>query len=195
MPPLQIETAVVQHALAPLNPHKGQGFDSLHPAVLKAIAPLVAQPVTDLFDISLVSAEIRDDWRSAIVCPIYKEVDAEDPRKYCPVNFTSIVCKPTDMALKGAIPNHLKQRATLFAAQHGFIPHRSSLLNLVPEERMTWLMDSGEGVDLVYLDFAKAFDSVNHRMLYDTMLAYGVHRSIADWTRSFLSNRTFQVRV
>ncbi len=56
-------------------------------------------------------------------------------------------------------------------------------------------MDSGEGVDLVYLDFAKAFDSVNQRMLCDQMLAYGVHQSIVDWTRSLLSNSTFQVRI
>ncbi len=56
-------------------------------------------------------------------------------------------------------------------------------------------MDSGEGNDLVYLDFAKAFDSVSHRMLCDKMLAYGIHLSIVDWTRSFLSNCTFQVRV
>ncbi len=48
---------------------------------------------------------------------------------------------------------------------------------------------------MVFLDFAKAFDSVNHRMLCDKMLAYGIHRFIVDWTRSFLSNRTFQVRV
>ncbi len=56
-------------------------------------------------------------------------------------------------------------------------------------------MDSGEGVDLVYLDFAKAFYSVNHRILGDKMLAYCIHRAIVDWTRSFLSNHTFKVRV
>ncbi len=61
MPPLQTEIAVVQHALASLNPHKGQGPDSLHSAVLKAIAPLVTQPLIDLFNLSLVSAEVPDD--------------------------------------------------------------------------------------------------------------------------------------
>ncbi len=101
-----------------------------------------------------------------------------------------------ETALKGAILNHLQQTAALSAAQHGFIPHRSCLSNLlVAEERITQLTDSGEGVDLVYLDFAKAFDSVNHRMLCDKMLAYGICRFIVNWTRSFLSNRTFQVRV
>ncbi len=100
-----------------------------------------------------------------------------------------------ETALKGAILNHRRQTAALSAAQYGFIPHRVCLFNLlVAEERITWLMNSGEGVDLVYLDFAKAFDSVNHQN-NQKMLAYGIHRSIVDWTRSFLSNRTFQVRV
>ncbi len=97
----QIETDVVQHALASLNPHKGQGPDSLHPAVLKAIAPLVAQPLTDLFNLSLVSAEVPDDWRSAIVCPIFKKGDREDPGNYRPVSLTSTVCKLMETALKG----------------------------------------------------------------------------------------------
>ncbi len=130
------------------------------------------------------------------MCPVFKKGDPEDPGNYRPVSLTSIVCKLMETALKGAILNHLQQTAALSAAQHGFISHRSCISNLlVAEERITRLMDSGEGVDLVYLDFAKAFDSVNHRMLCDKMLAYGIHRSIVDWTRSFLSNRTFQLRV
>ncbi len=82
---------MVQHALASINPYKGQGPDSLHPAVLEAIATLVAQPLIDLLSLSLVSAEAPDDWRSAIVCSIFKKGDREDPGYYCPVSFTSIV--------------------------------------------------------------------------------------------------------
>ncbi len=47
----------------------------------------------------------------------------------------------------------------------------------------------------MYLDFEEAFDSVNHRILCDKMLAYCIHPSIVDWKRSFLSDRMFQVRV
>ncbi len=56
-------------------------------------------------------------------------------------------------------------------------------------------MDTGEGVDLVYIDFPKAFDSVNHRILCDEMHVYGIHQTIVDWTRSFIFNRTFKIRV
>ncbi len=56
-------------------------------------------------------------------------------------------------------------------------------------------MDAGEGVYLVYPDFAKAFESVNHRMLCDNMHVYGIHQIIVDWTLSFLFIRIFKVRV
>ncbi len=56
-------------------------------------------------------------------------------------------------------------------------------------------MGTGEVVDLVYLDFARAFDSVNHPLLVDKMLMHGIHRSIVDWTPAFLSNRSSRVRV
>ncbi len=91
------------------------------------------------------------------------------------------------------IVGHLQRSETLASSQHGFVPRRSCLTNLLTaEERNTTLMDTGEDVDLVYLDFAKAFDSVNHRMLLDKMLMYGIHHSIVDWTRAFLSNRSYQ---
>ncbi len=81
----------------------------------------------------------------------------------CPNSLTSAVCKLMETVLKGAILNHLQHAAALSAAQHCFVPRYSCLTNLlVAEERITQLMDSGEGVDLDYLDFVKTFDSVNH---------------------------------
>ncbi len=81
-------------------------------------------------------------------------------------------------------------------AHHGFVPRRFCLTNLlIAEEQVTKLMDAGEEVDLVYLDFAKAFDSIHHRILCDKIHAYGIHQIIIDGTRVFLFNRTFKVRV
>ncbi len=56
IPPLLIENTVVEHALHLLNPHKGHGPDALHPVVLKAIVPLCARLLAELFKLSLASA-------------------------------------------------------------------------------------------------------------------------------------------
>ncbi len=196
MPSFMITPTEVSKALESLDPNKGPGPDSLHPAILKTLALFITEPLTALFNHFLSISEIPEDWREAIVCPIHKKGDRQDPGNYRPVSLTSIVCKVMETTLKGAIVDHLQRSKTLATSQHGFVPRRCCLTNLLTaEERITTLMDTGEDVDLVYLDFAKAFDSVNHRMLVDKMLMYGIHRSIVDWTRAFLFNRSFRVRV
>ncbi len=56
-------------------------------------------------------------------------------------------------------------------------------------------MDGGETFDMVFLDFAKAFDSVNHRMLCLKLRAYGINPMVVGWVQACLSNRHFRVRV
>ncbi len=67
MPPLLIEATVVHHVLHSLNPHKGLGLGSFPRVVFKAIAPLLAQPLADSFNLSLASEERPDVWWTASV--------------------------------------------------------------------------------------------------------------------------------
>ncbi len=67
MPPVEIHVSSVQGALVSLNTHKGAGPDDVHP---RTLAPFIAQPLINLFNLSLRTASIPDDWRSATVCPI-----------------------------------------------------------------------------------------------------------------------------
>ncbi len=81
-------------------------------------------------------------------------------------------------------------------AQHGFVPRRSCLTNLLlTEQWVTYFMDAGETVNKVFLDFAKAFDSANHRTLCLKLNAYGINPMVVDWVQAFLSIRHFRVRV
>ncbi len=92
-----------------------------------------------------------------------------DPRgvaNFRPVSLTSVVCKVFEHILKKAILSFLIQCTALTGSQHGFLPHRSCLSNLlILEETISQLMDDGNTADVVHLDFAEAFDSVNQRVL------------------------------
>ncbi len=100
MPPVEIHVSLVQGALISLNKHKGAGPDDFHLAILRALAFFIAQPLIDLFNLSLRTASIPADWRSATVCPIFKKGDREDGSNYRPVSLTSIVCKIMESILK-----------------------------------------------------------------------------------------------
>ncbi len=80
-------------------------------------------------------------------------------------------------------------------AQHDFVPRRSCITHLLSEEWVTELMDGGETDEMVFLDYVKAFDSGNHRMLGLKLRAYGINPMVVDWVQAFLSNRHFKVRV
>lgn len=62
-------------------------------------------------------------------------------------------------------------------------------------EDLTQLLDEGSPVDIVYLDFKKAFDSVPHKRLLTKLNAYDISGKVLKWIESFLSNRTQTVRV
>ncbi len=85
---VEIHVSLVQRAPVPLNTHKGASPDDVHPPILRALAPFIAQPLTDLFNLSLMTASIPDDWRCATVCPLFKKGDREDASNYRPVSLT-----------------------------------------------------------------------------------------------------------
>ena len=80
--------------------------------------------------------------------------------------------------------------------QHGFRSRRSCETQLLTVmEHWTRCIDDGTSVDVVYLDFQKAFDKVPHRRLLTKLEAYGVNGSILHWIKAFLSNRKQRVVV
>ncbi len=91
--PIFICHNVVESALASLNINKGAGPGSLHPRILKALAPIISTPLACLFNLTLDTGDIPEGWREATVCPIFKKGCKETLGIYRPVNLPSIVCK------------------------------------------------------------------------------------------------------
>ncbi len=149
-----------------------------------------------LFNNSIKTGIIPVEWKSPIICPIYKKGNKNDVANYRPICLTSIACKILERILTAKILKNLKKASLLSDAQHGFVPRRSCLTNLIiAEELITGMTDQEEHVDVVYLDFSKAFDSVCHRLLIKKMEAMGIHPKIDRWVEEFLNNRTFRVKL
>jgi len=128
--------------------------------------------------------------------PIFKKGQKKDPANYRPVSLTSIPCKMMESIVKEEIMDHLTRHHLLKDSQHGFLPGRSCATNLiVTMDKITKAVDNGEPVDLVYLDFSKAFDKVPHRKLLTKIEVKGIRGDFARWIRNWLSNRKQCVRV
>ena len=105
--------------------------------------------------------------------------DRTDPGNYRPVSLTSQVCKVLESFVRQHIVEHLNANSILRDEQHGFRERRSCLTNLlVSLEQWTDILDVGDGVDVAYLDFRKAFDLVSHRHLLHKMSKYANAESL-----------------
>ncbi|CAL4181599.1 unnamed protein product, partial [Meganyctiphanes norvegica] len=152
----------VQTRLEKLNVYKSSGPDNIHPFVLQKTASAISIPLTMIFRQSLSSGKCPTDWRTANVTPIHKKGDRTDPSNYRPVSLTSQVCKVLEAIVRKHILEHLADNDILSDRQHGFREGRSCLTNLLEVmECWTEILDEGDGVDVAYLDFRKAFDLVS----------------------------------
>ena len=113
------------------------GPDNLHPKFLKECASVLAEPLTIMFNKSLKTGNLPEDWKSSIVTPIFKKGDKRIPGNYCPVSLTSQISKILEKCLREKILNHLKQENIISGNQHGFTRGRSCLTNLL-ESLDTW---------------------------------------------------------
>ena len=98
--------------------------------------------------------------------------------------------------VKDKIQQHVDDHSALSQKQHGFSKGKSCLTNLLETfEDITDSLDRGDGVDVVFLDYQKAFDSVLHRRLLSKMQAYEIGGKILNWIEGFLCGRTQYVAV
>jgi hypothetical protein len=145
---------------------------------------------------SLITSELPDDWLTAYVSAIYKNGKRDLGQNYRPISLTCIACKIMESIIRDKIMHHMKSNDLFSHKQYGFINGRSTTLQLLKcMEIWCDILDSGGIVDVVYLDFAKAFDTVPHNRLLGKLYSYGIRDPILSWTRSFLNNRTQLVRI
>ena len=193
---IEIDKNTVLMKLDKINVSKSQGPDEIHGKLLYEMRHVLNKPLTDLFNLSLQSAIVPQDWRDAIVCPLFKKGSKAKAENYRPVSLTSIVGKLCESIVKDRIVQHLLEHKLLKNSQHGFTSGRSCLTNLLDFfESVTKELDKGNEVDLVYLDFCKAFDKVPHCRLIKKLHAHGIQGQALEWIKSWLTNRRQRVSV
>ena len=170
------------------------GPDLVWSKVLHATAEHLGEPLALIFNKLMREGEVPSVWRRANVCPIYKKGAKGDPANYRPVSLTCVVGKVMESMVRDRIVEHLERNGLIRPSQHGFMSGRSTVTNmLVYMEALTRWLDEGHTVDVLYLDFAKAFDKVPHRRLLDKCKGVGVEGKLLEWIRVWLEGRNQRV--
>ncbi|KAK4807180.1 hypothetical protein QYF61_024300 [Mycteria americana] len=171
-------------------------LNEIHPRVLKELADVLTKPLSIIYHQFQLTGEVPVDWRLANVTPIFKKGRKEDPGNYRPVSLTSVPGKLMAQIILSAITRHIQDNQGIKPSQHGFRKGRSCLTNLISfYNKVTHLVDEGKAVDVVYLDFSKAFDTVSHSILLEKLDAHGLDRCTLRWVKNWLDGRAQRVVV
>ena len=193
---IRVTPMVVEAKLKNLDPSKAQGPDKIPAKILKELCKELSIPFSILFNKSLEKGRIPDDWKTADVVAIFKKGSKQDPSNYRPVSLTCVICKVLESIVRDVIVTYFNDFKIFADCQHGFRSKRSCMTQLIQVmDDLTVLTDDRKAIDIVYLDFRKAFDSVPHKRLLIKLKNYGIHGSLLDWISDFLTDRRQRVRV
>ena len=190
-----VEEDEVLQCLRGLSIKKATGVDGISAYLLKSVAPEVAPSLAKIFNISISSGEIPNEWKKAIVTPVPKSRSAKLPSDYRPISVLPVIVKVYEKMIHRQLFSYLTSYSILSKQQYGFRPQHSTqdaLLRTVEDWRVA--LDKGCCVGTVLVDLSKAFDSINHSILLQ-LEAYGINSDALLWFRNYLEGRQQKVTV
>jgi hypothetical protein len=186
----------VKKQIKKLKPTGAAGPDGITTRLLQMCKDEISPVLATIYRKSLRDGVVPAEWKTANVVPIFKKGSKKVPGNYRPISLTCICCKIMESVLKEDICMHLKRNKIIKGSQHGFTKGRSCTINLLEfMEKVTKAADEGKSIDIIYLDFAKAFDKVPIRRLIAKLSGMGISGNILRWISDWLTNRKQRIVV
>jgi hypothetical protein len=178
-------------ALNQLKPTLASGPDFLNAYLLKKLKDSITEPLSTIFEVSYRTGKLPDLWLKALVTPIFKKGSQDKVENYRPISLCCVTCKLMESIVNKSLTDFLKTNNILRHQQFGFQKDKSCSLQLLNCTN-NWIncLDQKKSVDVVYIDFQKAFDTVVHSKLLHKLEAILPNRFLKSWIKSFLSGRS-----
>lgn len=172
------------------------GCDNIGARLLKSAAPFIVEHVTYICNHSIKNSVFPDQWKEGKVTPLYKAGPKDDVNNYRPISILPILSKILEKHVHDSLMDFLINFKLLHKTQSGFRPNHScetALLGMIN----SWLeaINSGTMIGVVMVDFKKAFDLVDHKILLKKMKQYKLSDDSLSWFSSYLLNRKQKVSV
>jgi len=185
-----ITTSEVSTLINQLHSNKSAGADGIGPSIIKLCKEFIIQPITALINNCISHGTFPDMLKIANVIPLYKGGSVEDPNNYRPISLLPTISKIFEKHIAKQLHIYLESTGLLNKTQSGFRKYHScqtALINIVD----SWLkqIDNGNLVGTIFLDFKKAFDLVDHRVLLHKLKLYHFNDRSCDLFSSYLRNR------
>jgi hypothetical protein len=190
-------STIVEKLIAKLDNASSPGLSGIPTKILKAASSTFAPILTNLFNNCIRNNIIPIEWKSAVVTPLYKQKSADKSNKnnYRGISVLSLIAKLFEKILATQITIYLNVNKILFKGQHGFRSDHScetalhellSDLNMAKDKRLIAI--------LLFIDFRKAFDLVDSKLLLLKLFHYGFDNNALALIKNYFESRQQQVK-
>ena len=166
------------------------GWDYIAPVVLKASYQYILDPLTHIYNISFSKGIFPTEFKIAKVIPLFKSGNMMEFSNYRPVSILPLFSKILERLMYNRLLSFINKHKLLYSFQFGFrAGHSPELALFYLIDKISDALGRGEYVLGLFLDFSKAFDTVNHKILFTKLEFYGIRGQVLDWFKSYLSFR------
>ena len=171
------------------------GWDGIKPNIIKQTYSGMIGPLCYIINLSFNKGHVPDELKIANVEPIFKKGDATLIKNYRPISILPVFSKIFERIIYNRLNKYIVKHNILSNSQFGFKKRYSMYMALtIPIDKITSAMDKKEHVIGLFLDFAKAFDTVNHNILLRKLDHYGIRGIALQWFQSYLYGRQQTVK-
>ena len=192
---IAFDANTVETHLKNLNVNKAPGPDNFHGQILKNCSKSLSKPLSILFNMSYSEGVIPRDWKLAHVVPVHKKGSKNNVENYRPISLTSIIMKTFEKIVRVELMNRCADK--ILDLQHGFLPGRSCETQLIPfYNDLALSLNNCSRIDVIYFDFSKAFDSVNHDIILNKLkYQFNIDGKLLRFFVSYLRDREQRVVI
>ena len=188
---MQASTEVVASKINNMKENKSPGVDGISPKILKETVEQISTPLAHVFNMSLQERMVPLEWKEANSIHLFKKGSRNKS-----VNYRPVICKLLETIIRDHMMDFLFKHKLINPSQYGFLKAKSCLTNLLCfSEEITKWVDEGSPVDVICLDFQKAFDQVPHQRIILQLKSHVMGNSIINWIEQWLTDRKQRVVV
>jgi hypothetical protein len=185
----EVTQTEVQNIISKLK-NTSSGWDGFSPNLIKQVCTSISNPLMHVINLSFNVGYFPIELKITKILPLYKANDNAIMSNYRPIAVLSVFSKIFEMVMYKRLINFIKKKKILYDLQFGFLKQRSTAMALsILIDKISESIDDGKYSIGIFLDFSKAFDTVDHEILFSKLDRYGIRGLALQWIKSYLCNR------